>query len=142
MVARGVDVGDQAVDELVVIGEHFGRVAVENRQLAEILGQGDRLLELDSDVRTGDVGMLRETLEDRAAQGLELDVTLLAPLRQRRPPDQRVQDQADRRLEENEQQPALSRIGRAAHRYDDDHREAHRPFHGEEQVQPQLVFEE
>ncbi len=31
MVARRVDVGDQAVDELIVVGQHFDGVAVEDR---------------------------------------------------------------------------------------------------------------
>ena len=81
MVARGVDIGDQAVDELIVIGQHFDGVAVENRQLSQVLGQSDGLLQLDADVGTGDVGMLRKAFEDRSAQSLELDVTLLAPVR-------------------------------------------------------------
>jgi len=66
-------------------------------------------------------------------------VALEAPLRQRRAPDQQVHQQADGRLEEDEQQPALRGIGRATKWDDHDHRQAHRPFRGEEDIEPQLV---
>src|SRR5262249_51645776 len=48
-----------------------------------------------------------------------------------------IEDQARHGLEKDQQQPALCRIGRAPKRNDDDHGQSHRPFGGDEHVQPE-----
>ena len=46
-----------------------------------------------------------------------------------------------RRLEKDQQQPALGRFGRAPEWHDDDHRDAHRPFGGKKTLTEGLVGE-
>jgi len=59
VIACGVDVRDETVDESVVVGKHFDRVAAENRKIAEIRGQGDGLVELGADIRVKDIRVFR-----------------------------------------------------------------------------------
>ena len=140
MIARCVDVGDETIDEQIVIGQDLACIATEDRQVPQLLSQRHRLVQLGAEVRMEDVGLVGKMVEDRAAQVLELGVTLQAPLRQRGPADQHVQDQAGRWLEEDKQQPALRRFGRAAEWDDGEHRQPHDPLRGEEYVQPQCLI--
>jgi hypothetical protein len=63
-------------------------------------------------------------------------------LRQPRPADRQIQQQAERRHEKKQQQPALRRVGRAAERDDDEHRQSHRPLAGDERGEPELAVEQ
>src|SRR5436305_9734091 len=89
-----------------------------------------------------DVGLARQALEDRTAQLLDLDMALDAPCGQLRATNEPLENKTDRRLEEDEQQPALRGFRRAPERNDDKHGQTHRPFGGEEHVEPQLVVGE
>jgi hypothetical protein len=95
------------------------------------------MVERRAELRMEDVGVAAEALVHRLRQFHELDVPLHAPGRRRRAADEQVKRDTDRRLEKDQQQPALGRLGRTAERHDDDHRDAHRPFGGKENVDPE-----
>ncbi len=142
MVARHVDVGDDAVDRAFVVGEDLGRVAAENRKVAQVFRQRDGVLELRANVRTKDVLVLGQAVTRGFGQALELAVPLQPPRRQRGTSDQQVQDQAGNRFEKDQQQPPLGCIRRAAKRHDHDHRQSQRPFGHEEDIQPEFFVVE
>src|SRR5262249_38621077 len=142
MVVRGIDVADQAIDETVVVGDYFSRVAAKDGQLPQVLCKRDGLIELDADVRVENVRLVFQPLENGTAQVIELRMALQSPLRKLRPANQRIKYQTDRRLEKNQKQPALRRFGRAAEGNDNDHRQPHRPFGGEENIHPQRLVEQ
>ena len=137
VVVRHVDVGDQAVDRPVVVGEDLRGVAAQYRKPPEVFGQRHRMIERRAELRMEDVRVAAEPLVDRLGKLHELDVTLQAPGRRRRPADEQIQRDADRRLEKDQQQPALGRFRRAPEWHDDDHRDAHRPFGGKKNVDPE-----
>jgi hypothetical protein len=110
------------VDRGLVVGQNFGRIAAEYRKVAEIFGQRHRVLQLRAELRVKNICVVRQAAVGRLGQGLEIGVLHQPPHRQRRASNQKVQDQADDGLEEDEQQPTLRRVGRAAEGHDDNHR--------------------
>ncbi len=142
MRACGVDVGDQPGEDRFVIGQHFDRVAAEDRQVAECLRQADRGCERRVGLRMVDRGTARQPLQRRIGMREEFLRTLDTDLRQPRPADRQIQQQAEDGLEKNQQQPALRRVGRAAERDDDEHRQSHHPLAGNERGEPELAVEQ
>ena len=136
VVTRGIYISDETIDESIVVGQYFGGVATENRQLPQLLCQRDGLVQLDADIGVRDIGFLGKPLENRSAQVFKLQMSLQAPPRQRRPADQCIQNQPCRGLEENEQQPTFGGFGGASERHDNDHRQPHDPLGDEENVDP------
>jgi hypothetical protein len=111
VVARHVDVGDQAVDRDLVVGENFGGVSAEDWKIAEILGQRHRVLQVRTEVRVKNICILRHAIVSGLGQGFEVSMSHQAPDGQRRTSDQEIEDQAGDGLEKYQQQPPLRRVG-------------------------------
>src|SRR5262249_49777957 len=109
MVLGAIDVRHQPVEHRVVIHYDLGRVAAQHGHLAQVLGEQDRLGELGGKPGVEDVRVVGEPFE-HLTHGLWYSGNLLAPPAwQGRPADEQVKREADPRLEEDQQQPALGR---------------------------------
>ncbi len=136
---RGIDVGDEPVDDALVVGEHLDRIAAEDRHLAQRLGEANGRREFGSWRGLVDRRAPREPPIDGFSAGEELVDARLAQRGQPRPADQQVERQADRGLEEDQQQPAFRGVGGTAKRHDYQHADPHDPFGSDEGSEPRAA---
>ena len=138
MRARGVDVGDEPVDDCVVVGQDLDGVAAQDRQVAQFFGEahggGSNALLL----RMRDIRMNREARVDGTRELGKRQRTLKAPLRYPAAAEHEIKGEPDHRLEQDQQQPALRCIRRSAKRHDDQHDDADRPLGDHEQREPRV----
>ena len=134
---RGIDVGHEPVEDAAIVRQHLHLVAAEDRQLAEPLGEHDGGLDLRRLRRMEDArDAPRSRSPHRARELLEGCGALEAPLGEPRPAEHQVDGESDHRLEEDEQEPPLGRLGRAPEGDDDHRHQADRPLDGDEQGPP------
>jgi hypothetical protein len=136
VVAGLVNVLDEPADGLVVDVDQLDGVAAQNRQAAQVLGEPDRSGQFGADGRTEGIGVLAEPVADLAEDGRQSRQGLAAPPRQADPAEQQIENGADPRLEEDQQQPALGGDRRAAEGHDNQHHQAEQPSAGQDDPAP------
>ena len=109
VVPRGVDLGDQPVDNHVGIGHQRDGVAAHNRQAAAMLGQMDQHAVLVGFVRVNDVIRFDARILGRVQQRPKLLPASQLPPAQPVLADQQVEPQSDPGLEEDHGQPRQAR---------------------------------
>ena len=103
MVFRAVDVRGEAGDRVVVIDQQLDGVSAQDRHPAEVFREGDRLGQGRADVGVKDVGVVGESLHDLGHCRGQSGELVPPPAREPRSADQQVEQQADPRLEEDEE---------------------------------------
>ena len=107
MRARGVDVGDEAVDDHVIVGQDFDRVAAQDRQVAKFFGEaygGCRVAVL---LRMRHIRMRRKPGIDGTGELGKCDLTPQTPCGNPAAAEDEIECDPDYRLEQDQQQPAL-----------------------------------
>ena len=136
--ARGVDVGDEPLDDGIVVAKNVDGVAAENRHVAQLFGEAHGGRDVRFLLRMEDVRMGRKTRIHGPRELAEGHVALQSPLRHPPPAEHQVEREPHRRLEQDQQQPSLRGIRRTAERHDDQHDDADRPLGDDERREPDL----
>ncbi len=137
---RGVDVGDESVEDPGVVGQHFDGIAPENRHFAQLFREPDAWRERRVLRGAEHVGVTEEPGANGARELAKGGRPPQPPRRQPPATEHEVECKPQDRLEQDQQQPPFRGVGRAAKRDDDEHRDADDPLDRDEKNEERMAL--